>query len=66
MRNASYSTTKGVNETRKKNEAAVIDDQRTKLKKPGHSQMWITKTEQVNMSDIYCCKKNVSHVTRIV
>jgi hypothetical protein len=66
MRNVSYKMTKGVNETWKKKETAVIDDQRTKLKKPGHSQKWIAKTEQVNMSKVDCCKKNVSHVTSIV
>jgi hypothetical protein len=33
------------------NEIEVIEDQRTKFKKPGHSQMWIKKTEQVNMSE---------------
>jgi hypothetical protein len=37
MRNASYNTKKVVNRTWKKNEVVVIDDQRTKLKKPGHS-----------------------------
>jgi hypothetical protein len=37
MRNASYNTTKRVNETWKKNEVAVIEYQRTKFKKPGHS-----------------------------
>jgi hypothetical protein len=66
MRNASYNTTKGVNGTWKKNEVAVIEDQRTKFKKPGHSQMWIAKTEQVNRSEVDCCKKNCSHVTSIV
>jgi hypothetical protein len=66
MRNTSYSTTKGVNGTWKKNEVAVIEDQRTKFKKPGHSQMWVAKTEQVNMSEVNCCKKNCSHVTSIV
>jgi hypothetical protein len=66
MINPSHSTTKGANGTWKKNEVAVIEDQRTKFKKPGHSQMWITKTEQVNMSEVNCCKKNYRHVTRIV
>jgi hypothetical protein len=66
MRNASYNTTKRVNETWKKNEVAVIEDQRTKFKKSGHSQMWIAKTEQVNKSEVNCCKKNCSHVTSIV
>jgi hypothetical protein len=66
MRNASYNTTKRVNETWKKNEAAVIEDQRTKFNKSGHSQMWIAKTEQVNMSEVNYCKKNCSHVTSIV
>ena len=66
MRNASYNTTKGVNETWKKNEDAVIEDQKTKFKKSRHSQMWIEKTEQVNMSEANCCKKNCSHVTSIV
>jgi hypothetical protein len=37
MINASYRTTKGVNETWKKKETTNIDDQRTKFKKPGHS-----------------------------
>jgi hypothetical protein len=49
-----------------KNEVAVIKYQRTKFKKPGHSQMWIAKTEQVNMSEVNCCKKNCIHVTSIV
>ena len=66
MRNDSYNMTKGVNETWKKNEVAVIDDQRTKLEKPRHSQMWITKTEQVNKSEVNCCKKNCSIVAIIV
>ena len=51
-----------VKETWKKNEVAVIEDQRTKFNKPGHSQMWITKIEQVNMSEVNCCKNNCSHV----
>jgi hypothetical protein len=34
MRNASYNMTKRVNETWKKNEVAVIEDQRTNFKKP--------------------------------
>jgi Ni/Co efflux regulator RcnB len=66
MRNSSYNTTKRVNETWKKNEVAVIEYQRTNFKKLGHSQMWIEKTEQVNMSEVDCCKKNVSHVPSIV
>jgi hypothetical protein len=66
MRNVSYRMTKGVNETWKKKETANIDDQRTKFKKPGHSQKWIAKTEKVNRSEVDCCKKNVSHVTSIV
>jgi hypothetical protein len=66
MRNTSYSMTKGVNGTWKKNEVPVIDDQRTKFKKPGHSQMWIEKTEQVNRSEFDCYKKNCSHVKSIV
>jgi hypothetical protein len=61
MRNASYNTTRRVNETWKKNEVAIIEDQRTKAKKPGHSQMWIAKTEQVNMSGVNCCTKNCRH-----
>jgi hypothetical protein len=56
----------GINETWKKKENAIINDQKTKLKKPGHSQMWIPKTEQVNMSKFDCCKNNGSHVTSIV
>jgi hypothetical protein len=43
MRNMSYITKKGVNGTWKKNEVAVIDDQRTTFKKPRHSHMWIAK-----------------------
>jgi hypothetical protein len=66
MRNSSYSTTKGVKGTWKKNEVAVIEDQRKKFKKLGNSQMWIEKTEQVNRSEVDCLKKNVSHVTSIV
>ena len=66
MRNDLYSMTKGVNGKWKKNEVTVIEDQRTKFKKPGHSQMWITKTKQVNMSEVSCCKMNCSHVTSIV
>jgi hypothetical protein len=66
MRNTSYITKKGVNGTWKKNEVAVIDDQRTTFKKPGHSHMWIEKTEQVNRSEVDCYKKNCSHVTSIV
>jgi hypothetical protein len=50
MRNASYRMKKGVNEIWKKKETATINDQRTKLKKPEHSQIWIAKTEQVNRS----------------
>ena len=52
MRNDLYNTTKRVNGRWKKNEVAVIEDQRTKFKKLVHSQMWITKTEQVNMSEV--------------
>jgi hypothetical protein len=37
IRNASYNTTKKVKETWKKNEVAVIEDQRTKFKKLGQS-----------------------------
>jgi hypothetical protein len=58
MRNASYSMTKRVNETWKKNEVVVIDDQRKNLKKLGHSRRWIENIKQVNMSEVYCCKKN--------
>jgi hypothetical protein len=58
MRNASYNTEKEVNGTWKKNEVAVIEYQRTKLKKSGHSQMWISKNVQVNMSEVNCCKNN--------
>ena len=50
MRNVSYRMTKEVNEIWKKKETAIINDQITKLKKLGHSQMWIAKTEQVNRS----------------
>ena len=66
VRIALYNMEKRVNETWKKNEVPVIEDQRTKFKKPGHSQMWIAKTEQVNMSEVNCCKKNCNHVTSIV
>jgi hypothetical protein len=66
MRNALYNMTKRVKGIWKKNEVLVIDDQRTNFKKPGHSQMWIEKNEQVNRSEVYCCKKNVNHVTSIV
>jgi catechol-2,3-dioxygenase len=66
IRNASYSMTKGVNKTWKKNEVAEIKYQRTKFKKPGHSQIWIENTEQVNMSEVNCYKNNCSHVTSIV
>jgi hypothetical protein len=45
MINLSYSTTKGLNGTWKKNQVAVVEDQITKFKKPGHPQMWIEKTE---------------------
>jgi len=53
----------GINETWKKKETAIINYQKTKLKKPGHSHMWIPKNEQVNMSKFDCCKKNGIHVT---
>jgi hypothetical protein len=43
MRNVSYNTKRRVKETWKKNEVAVIEDQRTKFNKPGHSQMWIER-----------------------
>jgi hypothetical protein len=66
MRNASYNMTIGVNGTWKKNDVAVIEDQRTKFKKTGHSQMWIKNMEKVNKSEVDCCKKNCSHVTNIV
>jgi hypothetical protein len=37
MRNASYNTTRRVNETWKKNEAPIIEEHRKKVKKPRHS-----------------------------
>jgi hypothetical protein len=37
MTNSSYNKTKGVNKTWKKNEVAVIEDQRTNFKKSRHS-----------------------------
>jgi hypothetical protein len=64
MRNASYNTTRRVNETWMKNEVAIIEDQRTKAKKPGHSQMWIAKTEHMNISGVNCCTKNYHHAAR--
>jgi hypothetical protein len=54
MRNASYNMTRRENETWKKNEVAIIEYHRTKFKKLGHSQMWIAKTEQGNMSEVNC------------
>ena len=56
----------GLQSSYKKNEVDVIEDQKTKFKKPGHSQMWIENIEQVNKSEVDCCKNNCGHVTSIV
>jgi hypothetical protein len=66
MRNDLYNMKKGVNGKWKKNEVAVIEYQRTKFKKPRHSQTWVENTKQVNKSEVDCCKKNCSCVTSIV
>jgi hypothetical protein len=64
MRNASYNMTRRVNETWKKDEVARIDDQRTKVERPGHSQMWIEKTKHVNISGVNCFTKSCRHAKR--
>ena len=45
MRNASYNKERRLNETWKKDEVSRIEDNRTKVERPRHSQMWIAKIE---------------------
>ena len=59
MRNAPYSSTRKFNESWKNNDIERMKSQKTGGKDKRHSQIWMKKTEQLNIGEADDCDRGV-------